>query len=136
MTIDADVARKLGFKDGMRVLVINAPVGYREALAAGAPGIAVEAQGETTSGPRDAVQLFCVSRAELDAHAAAALLAFRPNGLLWVCYPKGSSGVESDLNRDVDWGPIAAAGFRPVRQVAIDEVWSALRFRPISEVGR
>ncbi len=46
------------------------------------------------------------------------------------------AGTRVWLNRDVDWGPLPVAGFRPVTQVAIDGRWSALRFRRIEEVGR
>jgi hypothetical protein len=50
--------------------------------------------------------------------------------LLWVAYPKGSSGVKTDVNRDRLWQALEPTGWRPVRQVALDETWSAMRFRP------
>lgn len=132
--LDPAVPRKLGLRAGAEVLVIEGPAGYAEALQAVAP------EAHVAVAPRigvfDQVQLFCRDRATLEAHAAEALAAYKPMGHLWVCYPKGGSGVATDLNRDVDWGPLAAAGFRAVTQVAIDRVWSALRFRPLTEVGR
>jgi hypothetical protein len=48
--------------------------------------------------------------------------------LLWVAYPKGN---RSDINRDTLWPILAEHGLRPIAQVALDEMWSALRFRPL-----
>jgi hypothetical protein len=48
--------------------------------------------------------------------------------VLWVAYPKGN---RTDINRDSLWPILGELGLRPVTQVAIDQVWSALRFRPL-----
>lgn len=65
-------------------------------------------------------------RALLEAHSAqlAGPSAF------WVLYPKGN---RADINRDTLWPILAGYGMRPISQVAVDEVWSALRFRPLKE---
>ena len=63
-------------------------------------------------------------RAALETRVAD--LASRP--VLWVAYPKGN---RADINRDSLWRMIAPYGLRPITQVAIDETWSALRFRPL-----
>ncbi|MCK2219431.1 hypothetical protein MF672_037385 [Actinomadura sp. ATCC 31491] len=70
-----------------------------------------------------------------DAAAARDLLGRHRAGLaapgvLWVAYPKGN---RSDINRDTLWPIAGEYGLRPNGQVAIDEVWSALRFRPLKE---
>ena len=49
---------------------------------------------------------------------------------MWVAYPKGN---RTDLNRDSLWPILGEFGMRPISQVAIDEVWSALRFRPLAD---
>ena len=49
-------------------------------------------------------------------------------GALWVAYPKAN---RADINRDTLWPIVAEYGLRPIGQVAVDEVWSALRFRPL-----
>ncbi|HEV8165424.1 MAG TPA: hypothetical protein VGR74_13415 [Actinomycetota bacterium] len=51
-------------------------------------------------------------------------------GVFWVAYPKGN---RTDLNRDSLWPILGEYGMRPISQVAVDEVWSALRFRPLKE---
>jgi hypothetical protein len=65
-------------------------------------------------------------REVLTAHQAS--LA-RPE-VLWVAYPKGN---RADINRDTMWPILGEYGMRPVTQVSVDEVWSALRFRPPKE---
>jgi hypothetical protein len=49
---------------------------------------------------------------------------------LWFAYPKGN---RADINRDTLWPIVAEYGMRPITQVALDDVWSALRFRPLRE---
>jgi hypothetical protein len=50
--------------------------------------------------------------------------------IFWLAYPKGTSGVETDLNRDILWKLVEPTGWSPVRMVALDDVWSCMRFRP------
>jgi hypothetical protein len=70
-----------------------------------------------------------------DAAALRALLGEHRRDLgrpavLWIAYPKAN---RSDVNRDTLWPVVAEYGFRPITQVAVDDVWSALRFRPLRE---
>ena len=48
----------------------------------------------------------------------------------WVAYPKGN---RTDINRDSLWPILGEYGLRPIAQVAVDDVWSALRFRPLND---
>ena len=57
-------------------------------------------------------------------------------GVLWLCYPKGGAKAGTDINRDTGWDVMLLAGWGPVSQIAIDERWSALRWRPESDVKR
>jgi hypothetical protein len=65
-------------------------------------------------------------RANMDANADA----YRAIGSVWVVYPKGN---RADINRDSLWPILSAYRFRPNTQIAIDDTWSALRFRPDRE---
>jgi hypothetical protein len=70
-----------------------------------------------------------------DAAALRAILAAHQDqlalpGTLWVAYPKGN---RAEINRDTLWPILAEIGLRPIGQVALDDVWSALRFRPYKE---
>lgn len=83
---------------------------------------------EVAPAEADAVLLFVRRRADL-ADAEPLLAAAREDRLAWVAYPKAGR-LGTDLNRDRLADALTALGLRPVRQVALDDTWSALRFRP------
>jgi hypothetical protein len=133
---------KFQFKNVARLAVRNAPPGYAGKLADGLDGIEVvnadHAAGAGTGGAgegvaADVLLLFVNNLAEAQAlapSAVAAVAGAKPEGILWIAYPKGGSGVKTDVNRDKLWPVVQEYGWRPVRQIAIDDVWSAMRFRP------
>ena len=125
------LVKKLQLKPGLRVLFLNPPTGYVASLGPMPVGV-VSVDGPV--GTLDFVQLFVRDCAELTALAPAALAAIKPDGVLWIAYPKQSAKVKTDITRDRGWEPVTAAGLRPVTQIAIDETWSALRWRPIELV--
>jgi hypothetical protein len=56
--------------------------------------------------------------------------------IIWIAYPKQSSKkYKCEFNRDTGWEVIGKLGFEPVKQVAIDEDWSALRFRRVEFIA-
>lgn len=132
MTNEA-LVKKLQLKPGLRALFLNPPTGVLEALGPLPEGVE---QVDGPDGTLDFALVFVRDRAELAALTPVALAAVRLDGVLWMAYPKLSSKVKTDITRDRGWEPMTAAGLRPVAQVAIDETWSALRFRPIERVGR
>jgi len=129
----SSLASKLQIKPGKRLGVLNAPEGKLAQLEAELPGIEVQAGA---SGAVDGVLLFIQSLAESARLLSGAMEAVPPSGMLWVAYPKGGSGIKTDVNRDRLWAAVEPSGWRPVRQIALDEVWSAMRFRPAELVGR
>lgn len=121
------VAQKLNLKPGQQMMVMNVPQSYLARLTeilAPVPLLTEPAQNA------EAVLLFVNNLAETEALSPAAIAAVKRDGLLWIAYPKGSSGVKTDVNRDKLWPIPHKLGWKPVRQIAIDETWSALRFRP------
>jgi hypothetical protein len=129
---DNPLARKLLIRPESRLLVLNAPADWLERLGTLPDGVEV---AEGPGDPADVVHLFVAQKAEVDAHGPTAMAATRPGGVLWASYPKRSAKVATDLTRDHGWEAFSQAGWRPVTQVSIDAVWSALRFRPVAEVG-
>jgi hypothetical protein len=87
-------------------------------------------------GKYDFVHLFVKDRAEFSQFGDIAMDAAEYDGLLWISYPKRSSKVDTDLSRDAMWDLTTDRGLRPVAQVSIDEVWSAVRFRPAELVAK
>jgi hypothetical protein len=129
-----EIIKKLNFKDlGQTVLVLNSPASYENVMSS--------FQGEVHREPAndfyDFVQVFGTSSSELQALARqGAALVDENDGLLWLCYPKKTSKVYkgSDCSRESVAPMLSAEGFEPVRQIAIDEDWSALRFRRTEKI--
>jgi hypothetical protein len=126
------LSRKLRIQPGQRALVLNSPEGYLSALLDLPDDVELSTEPE---GEYDFVHLFVKDSAQLDDLRATAIAAVRHDGLLWISYPKKSSKVETNLTRDVLWELMSDTGLRPVTQVSIDAVWSAMRFRPLERVG-
>jgi hypothetical protein len=106
----------------MRVLTFGLPASVRERL----PGVALTAR---VPAEVEAALIFGRRAAELDARLLRLVGRLPDDPLLWLCYPKGGAGVETDLKREAVWDVATPHQLRPVAQIAIDEVWSALRFR-------
>jgi hypothetical protein len=135
MTEAASILKKLNFKDqGQPVLVINAPKSYGEIKAAFEGEVHQQAELEVY----DFVQVFGTSNEELQSNAKKAVTYVKEDGLLWLCYPKKSSKVYkgSDCSRDTVTGMLSEEGYEPVRQIAIDDDWSALRFRKPEKIKK
>ncbi|WP_053663363.1 hypothetical protein [Streptomyces sp. MMG1121] len=113
------VISKLQIKPGQSVAVLGKPDDVQ---------LEPEALGDAASA--DAVLAFVTTSGDLlAAGAQAAVAAAQRDALAWVAYPKGGK-LATDLNRDTLAAALSARGLRPVRQIAIDDTWSALRFRP------
>lgn len=118
-TAGMDLAKKLQLRAGQGVAVIGVDAASIPALG----GLAI------ADGPEAALLAFVTDRAALEDHLTDVVAAASADQLTWVAYPK-SGQLGTDLDRDVLPALLTDEGVRPVRQVAIDDVWSALRFRP------
>ena len=127
------ISKKLGLKPCMRALVVAAPSAYLKSLAPLPEGVVIS---EAMGGTHEFVQFFATRRSDIEKSAKKLLKSAAPGALVWITYPKKTSGVESDLSREGVWAAMAGTGWRPVSQIAIDEVWSALRFRPPEDVRK
>ncbi|MDQ0261385.1 hypothetical protein [Sinomonas atrocyanea] len=114
---------KLQIRRGTTVAILNAPTD--------AP--AVQGPFDATDGPgaADAVLLYARNSDELASQGAPVVSAAREDRLAWIAYPKAKK-LGTDLNRDILAREMTAHGADPVRQVSLDDTWSALRFRPAS----
>ena len=118
------VADKLLIRPGGRVWAWPAE---RRSLLGELPAGAVPAP---TIRDAETAILFATSAATLEAGLAELAGELRTPAVLWIAYPKAG---RSDLKRDTLWPMLRPYGLRPISQIAIDDIWSALRFRPLAE---
>jgi hypothetical protein len=115
---------KLGIKEGARIALVGAPEGYPGTLGA-LPKEVTVAAGK--AGPLDLIQYFTTRRADLECGMAGLKSRLQPAGALWVSWPKGSSGVATDLNENVVREIALKNGLVDVKVCAVDDVWSGLK---------
>lgn len=124
---ESTLAKKMKLKAGMKAAVINAPDGYVKELAPLPVGTTV---GEKLQGELDWIQVFATTSAELKALAPKVGKALAPEGILWISFPKGSSGIQTDLTRDKGWDALAGADLKWVTLISVNGTWSAFALRP------
>lgn len=113
------LARRLNLGDGMKLRVIGKP-----------KDVDLGDVEVTTSAKADAVLVFVKTLKEVDAKCAPVVALAKKDGLAWAAYPKAGQ-LGTDLNRDILWKHLLKkATIQGVRQIALDDVWSAMRFRP------
>jgi hypothetical protein len=113
------LARKLGFKEGMRVVYVNPPADFT------IDGI--EDVGKRLAKNTDLVVCFVTARSELERRLPTLRRAIEPDGMLWVAWPKRASGVATDMTEDAIREIALPTGLVDTKVCAIDEVWSGLR---------
>jgi len=120
--------QKLNLKEQKQILVLNSPASFEPELKA-LKGVAIQRD------LKDAAQIdfslaFVTKQKEVDTLGKAIAKKAQGDAVIWFAYPKGSSkNYKSEINRDSGWKVLGEAGFEPVRMVAIDEDFSAVRFR-------
>jgi len=125
-TISA-VAKKLLIKPGKNWLFYNAPKDYLAVLEPLPEGVAASF---STGGEFDGVQLFVKNSSELMDSLKTIMPILKPDTVFWVTYPKKSSGIPSDLEMMSSWDELDRYGYNGVAAAAINDIWTALRFRP------
>jgi hypothetical protein len=121
---------KLNLKLQREIVVINAPASFEPELAALEDVVVLRdvKQAKTVH----FALAFATKPAEVDALSKALAAKAEGDALIWFAYPKGTSKkYKCEFNRDTGWDALRSAGFDTVRAVAIDEDWSALRFRRV-----
>ncbi len=125
------VFKKLNFKGQPTVLVLNAPSSF---------DINLDSISDETKIVKDLKNIesiefcmvFATQQKEIDALVPTLAPLLAGDVILWMCYPKGTSKkYKCDFNRDTGWQILGKFDMEPVRMVAIDEDWSALRFKKV-----
>lgn len=118
------LVKKLGIKEGFKLLFVNQPDGLLNHLSL-PPHVSVNAKSRK---PLDCVLLFVRSETALEKEFSRYATKLAPTGMLWVSWPKKTSGVQSDLNENIVRDIGLAKGMVDIKVCAVDEVWSGLKF--------
>jgi hypothetical protein len=116
------LVNKIGIKPGHRVLFINAPAAFKTTLGELSPDTKV-----VTKGAFDVAIVFVTSAAELEERLPLSQKNMEQNGMIWIGWPKKSSGVATDLVEDKVRAIALANGLVDVKVCAIDDTWSGLK---------
>lgn len=120
---DKPVAERLQLKGDRRLAVVGASAALEKAVGAS------KVRAELAKA--DVVLLFAADRASLDKNLPKLLKTMPPAAIFWIAYPKLSSSLAADLNRDIIHALAPAHGLDTVSQIAIDDDWSALRLKRV-----
>ena len=118
------LAQKLGIKTGMNVAALAAPTGYRKWLAPLPAKVSLAANAKAGS---NFVHLFVTERRKLETELKRLRLLLDDAGVLWISWPKKSSGAKTDITEDVIRDVCLPLGFVDVKVCAVDETWSGLK---------
>jgi Bacteriocin-protection, YdeI or OmpD-Associated len=120
------IAQKLRIKDGMRLLTLRAPGDFPATLAPLPAGVKISAKGAEY----DQVHWFVRGKAEVEQEAEKVIAMLKPDIVCWIYYPKGSSGIQTDLTRDKGWdGLLKHKDLQWLSLISFNDTWSAFGMR-------
>jgi hypothetical protein len=121
---ESPLAKKIKLKSGLKAAIINAPENYMDELRHDT------AISPTLNGKFDWIQIFVRSQAELEALAPKVAKALKPESILWISFPKGTSKIQTDLTRDKGWDALRDLDLKWINLISVNETWSAFSLRP------
>ncbi len=118
------LAKKLGFKDGYRVRIKNAPADYLDLVSPRPENVQIS---KNIRRDIDIFHFFTRSSSELVSQLSKLMSAIQQNGMIWISWPKKSSGVSSSVTEDTIRALALPLGLVDVKVCAVDEIWSGLK---------
>jgi hypothetical protein len=127
---EKSLLQKLVVKTGYKLIIFNPPDGYLDRI-----GKLPESPSyiELNTQPADVIQVFVKTMDEVLPNVDMWKKCLKPKGILWITYPKVISKTKTDLNRDILWKRLKDYGFDAVAIFSVDSIWSAMRFKTITE---
>lgn len=119
------LAQKLGIREGYKIIILNPPEDFLSAIGS-LPKDIVEAR--ELKGPLDLIHFFTTRKEDLENTFPILKQALSKKGSLWVSWPKASAKTKTDLKEDVVREIGVKNGLVDVKIIAVDEVWSGLKF--------
>lgn len=118
------LAKKLGIKEGSRIYLSGAPENFLQLVAPLPAGVEMVRR---IDGATDIAHIFSTSRAQLKDALTAVLARLKPDGAIWISWPKKSSGVRTDITEDTVREVALPMGLVDIKVCAVDEIWSGLK---------
>ena len=114
--------KKLGIKESMMLMLINAPTNYAQLLE---QDVADQLTNKISEG--DFVHLFVTSRKELEKHFAKIILSAKEGLVIWISWYKKSSGLQTDVTEDTIREIVLPTGWVDIKVCAVSDIWSGLK---------
>ena len=127
---ESPLAKKMKLKPGASAAVINTPENYLQELRHD------NEVSQSLKGKFDWIQIFVKNKSELDTLAPKAAKALKPESILWISFPKGTSKIQTDLTRDKGWEGVQKLDLKWINLVSVNETWSAFALRPYKAGGK
>src|SRR5689334_12891998 len=124
--MSATIAQKLKIKEGYRLLTLNAPAGFAKKLEGLPPGVEIAESGKTFH----QLHWFVRDRTQVEKELSKVLPLVKGDTVCWIYYPKGTSGIQTDLTRDKGWEALLAHSdtLTWISLISFDDTWSAFGF--------
>jgi hypothetical protein len=132
--MSATIAQKLKIKEGFRLLTLNAPANFKKQLGQLPAGVKIAGSGAGS----DQLHWFVTDRAQMEQELAKVLSLVKGDTVCWIYYPKGTSGIQTDLTRDKGWDALLQHNdtLTWISLISFDDTWSAFGFRPKTEADK
>ncbi|RZL40090.1 MAG: hypothetical protein EOP00_27115 [Pedobacter sp.] len=125
--------KKLKVKTAFKVKIVNLPNNLEEILGSTAE---VDVLAENSKNEVDALLIFAISKADYDLALELYAKEVKPKTICWIFYPKAKSVLASDLNLMQNWAYMTKYSLTPCGSAAINDIWTAIRVKPLSEVKK
>jgi hypothetical protein len=128
------ISQKLKIKAGDTLLTLNESSGFQKGLNGLPKGVKVVESGKKY----DQVHWFVLNRAQMEKQMSKVMKLQKPDVIVWVYYPKGTSKLQTDLNRDKGWDCLLAEGDKVtwISLISFDDTWSVFGFRAKTEADK
>lgn len=128
------IAQKLKIAKGFHLLTLNAPAHFKKSLQGLPAGVAISGTGKNYN----QVHWFVFNRAQMEKEMSKVMKLVKPEVIVWVYYPKGTSRMQTDLTRDKGWDCLLAEGDKLtwISLISFDDTWSVFGFRAKTETDK
>ncbi len=128
------ISTKLKIKPNFKLLTINAPNNFKKNLL----GLPEDVKISTIDKDYDQVHWFVLNRAQMEREMSKVMKLVKPEVMIWVYYPKGTSKIQTDLTRDKGWDCLLAESKRLtwISLISFDDTWSTFGFRAKTETDK